>query len=133
MKRLPLLLAIFTALFATICFFQLRGRGIGFVPPPTDWELHPAWWHFDFLAAVGVYLVEMPALFLLTAEAWVADLLGIKDPGRLPEFCRTIVAWTAFVIPIAIESSLVFYITRGFVSYVSRHPKRRPAKEEVIL
>lgn len=104
MKRVPLVIALLTAVFLILCLFQARGRGVGFVPPLTDWELHPAWWHFEFLADCGLYLIVMPSFYLFL-------LLGaiIRSSG---DTAITIVRWTSLAIPIAIESVGVFYVGR---------------------
>lgn len=123
MKRLPLVLALLTASFLTICLFQLEGRGIGFVPPLTDWELHPAWWHFNFLADCGEYLVEIPSLYIALLEAWITQLFTSSEFETWPAFFQGLFSWMAFGLPIAIESLIVFYITRTFAFYISRHRK----------
>jgi hypothetical protein len=123
MKRIPLLLAVLTAIFLTICLFQLRGRGMGFVPPLTDWELHPAWWHFDFLADCADHLVSTPAFFILLLEAWSIQILGISNIETLPTFSQEIFVWIPFGLPIAIESLLVFCFARAVTLHISRHRK----------
>src|SRR5438552_12407558 len=102
MKRVPLVIALLTAVFLIVCLCQACGRGIGFVPPLTDWELHPAWWHFEFLADCGLYLIVMPSfyLFLLFGAIirWSSDT------------AMTIVLWTSLAVPIAVESVCMFYV-----------------------
>src|ERR1700691_1083371 len=123
MNRIPLLLAVLTAIFLTICLFQLEGRGMGFVPPLTDWDLHSAWWHFNFLADCGEYLVERPSFFVALLEAWITQLATSSEFETWPAFFQDIFSCIAFGIPIAIESLLVFYITRSLVFYISPHRK----------
>ena len=116
MKKVPLIAGSLTAIFLTLCLFQLRGRGMGFAPPLTDWELNPAWWHFNLLADFGEYLVGMPAFFIILLEAQV---LTVEDSERWPEFYQTILTWLPFVIPIVIESLLVYGAANLCMSLIS--------------
>ncbi len=124
MKRIPFAVAAITLTFLAVCFLQVRGRGIGFVPPPTDWELHAAWWHFDFLADCGEYLVVFPAFYLVLLFVSALERFGLGAS----EMLSTAVWWLAIGLPIAIESLLVFYLTRVCVSYISRRRQSTPTK-----
>ncbi len=111
MKHIPLLLSLLTTIFLIICFFQIRGRGMGFVPPETDWELHPGvWWHFNFLANCGEFLIELPSFFIIMILAPAMSFLSID----LNSYAGVPFAFSCFIIgiPIVIESLLVFYIAK---------------------
>jgi hypothetical protein len=101
MKKAPLLLAILTAMFLTICLFQLRGRGMGLAPPAGDWELHPAWWQFNFLADCADYLVAAPALFIIIAPVREKSgrQLWVHWRWNAPKFLRqTFVEWAGSTV-----------------------------------
>jgi hypothetical protein len=121
MKGIPPLSAIFTGIFLTICLLQLRGRGMGFAPSITDWELHPAWWHFNFLADCAEYLVNWPAFFIILLEVWTAELFGIQGILPGPVFFQVIMGWVPFVLPIVVESLMVFYISRAVTFRIWRN------------
>jgi hypothetical protein len=108
MKRVPPIIAVLTATVLTICFFQARGRGIGFVPPVTDWELHSAWWHFNALANCGVYLVVAPSLCILLLFHSITEHLAVGGT----ELAMGTIAWISIGLPVAIESLLAFYVAR---------------------
>jgi hypothetical protein len=81
------------------------------VPPLTEWEMHPAWWHFSILADIGEYLVALPAVFFVALP--VAKLLGTS----------TELAWASMCLVIVFESTLVFYASRYFC-HVLTSPRR---------
>ena len=108
MKRLPPIIAVLTATFLMICFFQARGRGLGFVPPLTDWELHSAWWHFNVLADCGDYLVVRPFLYIVLRFCWITEHLSLAGSEPAMET----IAWISISLPVAIESLFVFYVAR---------------------
>lgn len=117
MKRIPSIVAVLTASFLIICLLQARGRGLGFAPPVTEWEMHPAWWHFSILADVGEYLVALPAVFFVALPA--AKLLGVSSG----------LTWISISLVIASESALVFYATR----FIGHHFKQEPNQVPVPM
>ncbi len=114
MKRIPTVAAVLTASLLTFCFLQARGRGLGFVPPVTDWEMHPAWWHFSILADVGEYLVATPAVFYVALPA--AKLFGTSVG----------LVWASIGLIIAFESALVFYVSRLLCHVLKKEPNQPP-------
>lgn len=111
MKRIPLLASLLAAIFLTICFFQIRGRGMGFVPPETDWELHPGvWWHFNLLANCGEVLIEFPSFFIIFLLALIMSFFSINPNSS--DYVFLGFSYLSIGIPIVIESLLVFYVAK---------------------
>ncbi len=111
-KRISTIVAVLTASLLTVCFLQARGRGLGFTPPVTEWELHPAWWHFSILADVGEYLVATPAVFFVALPA--AKFLGTTAS----------LVWASISLVVAFESALAFYMVWFFCRVLKKAPNQ---------
>ena|SRR3984893_19099757 len=120
MKRLPVIAGLSTVAFLITCFFQARGRGDGFVPPLTEWELHPAWWHLNFLADCADFLILAPAFYIVLLLGSAVHFFGIDFSERV----LTSIAWVSVAVPIVIESLLVFYLMRVLLSRMSKRPNQ---------
>ena len=118
MKRIPLAAAFLAATFVAICFFQARGRGIGLAPPLSEWELHPAWWHFNRLADCGDCLVVTPYFFMVLLFVFIGRYLPITIGEGAVEFF----AWLSVAFIIAVESWAVFYLIRYLCRRFAEEP-----------
>jgi hypothetical protein len=123
MLKAPLISSLCFALFLAICLSQLIGRGVGFVPPPSSWEMESHWWHFNLLANIAVYLIEMPALLIPVLEAKTASLMSVHIESW-PSIFVISLSWLAFGIPIIAESVAVFWITKALFSWIHRRDNK---------
>jgi hypothetical protein len=117
MLKAPLISAFCFWLFLAICLLQLIGRGVGFVPPPSSWEMESHWWHFNLLADIAVYLVEIPAWLIIVLEAKTASLMSLRIESWPPIFGASL-SWLAFGLPIAAESLAVFLVSKTLCSRI---------------
>ena len=110
---MPTVLALLAVALLVVCVIQARGRGLGFVPPPTEWELHPAWWHVPALAKIGEFCVVLPAMLLAVP---LAMLFGGES----------VLAWSAIGLVIISEAALVFYVSRMYFRRLEKRPNNHP-------
>lgn len=109
MRRVPVLVAIISAMFLAVCAAEGFCRGV--IGAPGDWELSgPAWWQFDFLADCGTALITL-ALFVPAA---------VERVIHGGEWFLRIAFWGSLVTVIAVASLLMFFILKAIVWSIAR-------------
>lgn len=113
MRRVPVLVAVTSAIFLAVCAVEASCRGM--IGAPGNWELSgPAWWQFDFLADCGTALITLA-------------LIGPAAVDRVihgGEWFLRIAFWASLVSVIAVASLLIFYISKAIVWSIARwHPR----------
>jgi hypothetical protein len=104
MKRIPVLVAVLTAIWLVICHVEYGFRGLN-PDVESDWVLRPVWWHSDFLADCGFWLL-VPTMY----ESFFFDhLFGRRQE---PGFAFSVLFILSQVVTIVAASFAVFWLAK---------------------